>query len=202
MGFKVHLALVAAGPGSFSGTNLIGLPYVPKPSLETARDLFLDIGSSVGGQIQVINQYRPNEGPSELFEYYSFGGGTLPPNGWDLVPGEALLVKVGAQGLHRLVGSHDSTYEVRLIGGASPESRQGLNFVAVPYHTTARTARDLFLEIGGSIQVINQHRKSDDQFEFYSFGGGTLPPNGWDLVPGEGYIVQVGQDQTWHPSHY
>ncbi len=199
MGFKVRYQLVGSPQPSLSGTNFIGLPYVPKPSLKTARDLFLDIGVD---HVQIISQYIRNESSSQLFEFYTFGGGTIPPNGWDLVPGEALIVKVGSQKLYGLVGSHDSTYEIELIGSASPNSHDGSNFVAVPYHTTARTARDLFLEIGGSIQIINKHRPIDDQFEFYAFGGGSVPPNGWDLVPGDGYLIKIGSDQTWHPSHY
>lgn len=194
MGFKVRYRLVAGGGGeSASGTNYIGLPYVPKPGMVTVRDLFKDIGVAQSIFHQKIDG---------AFEGYTFGGGSIPPNGWNLIPGEGLIVKVGVESQYRLVGSHDPTVAVELSGGNHPGGASGTNLIAVPYHTTAQNARELFREIGGSIQLIYRHRKIDDAFEQYTSGGGTIPPNGWDLVSGESYLVKVGQDQTWMPSHY
>jgi hypothetical protein len=57
--------------------------------------------------------------------------------------------------------------------------------------------------MGGDVQFLNQHRKVDDNFEVYTFGGGTLPPNGWTFVAGEGIIVKVGGvGQRYRPLHY
>jgi hypothetical protein len=41
-----------------------------------------------------------------------------------------------------------------------------------------------------------------DGFEVYTFGGGTIPPNGWNLQAGEGYIVKIGSDKDFVPQHY
>jgi len=189
MGFKVRYQLTA-------GKNYLALPYRPKPSLVTVRDLFEDIGTA---QAQIINRHRKD---TDAFDYYSFGGGSFPPNGWTLEPGEGLVVQVGDDHQYRLVGSHDSATAIDLVGADSAASVSGSNYIAVPYHTTAQSVRELFEEIGGSIQLINRYNRQTEGFDYYSFGGGSFPPNGWDLVPGEAYIVKVGQDQTWNPSHY
>jgi hypothetical protein len=197
MGFKLNLPLVAASGGvSLSGTNFIGLPYNQQVGQVTARDLFLDIAT--GGAVQILNKHRKLD---DQFEFYAFGGGSLPPNGWNLQAGEAYIAKVGANQNYIIVGSHNPGLALNLVG-AGAGSLSGSNFYVHPYHGVAVTARDLFLEIGGNIQIINQHRKLDDQFEFYAFGGGSLPPNGWNLKPGEGYIVKVGSNISLTPAHY
>ena len=95
MGFKLTIEMEAAGTApsaSTSGTNYIALPYRPKTGVDTARDLFLDIGTD---RIQFLNQHRKID---DGFEVYTFGGGTIPPDGWNLKAGEALIVKVGGSG--------------------------------------------------------------------------------------------------------
>ncbi len=182
---------------SLSGTNFIGLPYRQKTSLITARDLFNDMSPA----IQILNKHRKSD---DQFEFYTFGGGSIPPNGWNLLSGEGYIAKVSSGGTnYRIIGTHEPQLTVEFRGAdGGVTSLSGSNFFAPPYHGVASTARELFLEIGGTIQIINQHRKTDDQFEFYSFGGGSLPPNGWNLTPGESYIVKVGANQRFQPLHY
>ena len=90
---------------------------------------------------------------------------------------------------------------IQLIGSDNPQSATGSNYVGAPYNTTAVTARDLFVEIGGSIKKIERLNPVTDGFDSYTFGGGQFPPNGWDLLPGEGYNVVVERDQAWQPAH-
>jgi hypothetical protein len=185
------------GPLSESGTNYIGLPYAPKASLVTARDLFADIG----GTIQQLSQHRKID---DTFEIYTYGGGSLPPNGWDLVPGEGYVLKLGMGAPdYVVVGTHMPNVVIEFKGAdGGVTSESGLNYFAPPYHGVSRTARELFTEIGGSVQQLSQHRKIDDTFEVYTFGGGSLPPNGWDIMPGESYIVKVGDTQRFRPLHF
>jgi hypothetical protein len=197
MGFKLNLPLVAAAGGvSASGTNYIGVPYNQQVGLVTAKDLFLDIQK--GGAIQFLNQHRKID---DGFEVYTFGGGTLAPNGWNLTAGEAYIAKVGADQNYIIVGSHNPGLTISLVG-AGAGSASGTNYYVHPYHGVATNARELFLEIGGDVQFLNQHRKIDDGFEVYTFGGGTLPPDGWPLQAGEGYIVKIGSDKDFVPQHY
>jgi len=195
MGFKVVCELKGVGPQSNSGTSFIGLPYFPKEGIATARDLFVDIG----GSIQAITRHNKSQ---DNWIVYTYGGGHVPPNGWSLVPGEGLIVKVGSDLSYTIIGSHDDSAVVNLTGYAPGISANGMNLVAVPYHTTAANARELFDEIGGSIQLISRHRKDDDAYDVYTYGGGSLPPDGWDLRRGESYFIKVGSNMSWHPLHY
>jgi hypothetical protein len=196
MGFKLNLPLLAQGGSSASGTNYIGLPYNQQVGMVTARDLFADI--ALGGAVQLISQHNKTD---DSFEVYTFGGGTLPPNGWTLTPGEAYIVKVGADQNYIIVGSHNPGLTISLLGQGAG-SNSGTNYYTHPYHGVAANARELFTEIGGSVQIVSTHRPADDAFDVYTFGGGTLPPNGWALQPGKGYIVKVGSDQDIVPAHY
>ena len=182
------------GPDTASGTNVIGLPYNFDPSVVTAKDLFLDMA--------VITQVARHRKSDDGFDSYTFGGGTHPPEGWNLVKGEALFVQVAEDTEYALIGSHDPSFNVALVGSDNAGSLSGTNWISVPYHTTAVTARDLFLEIGGTILSIDRWRPSDNGFDSYSFGGGTFPPDGWNLVPGEGVRVRLTSDQNWQPAHF
>jgi hypothetical protein len=196
MGFKLNLPLAKAlGGVSASGTNYIGLPFNQQVGITTAKDLFADI--ALGGTIQFLNQHRKID---DGFEVYTFGGGTIPPDGWAITPGEALIAKVGDDQNYIIVGSHNPGLTINLIA-AGPSSASGTNYYTHPYHGVAVDARALFVEIG-AVQFLTQHRKFDDGFEVYTFGGGTIPPNGWTLQPGEGYIVKVATDRALTPSHY
>ena len=196
MGFKLNLPLVAASGGvSASGTNYIGLPYNQQVGINTAKELFKDM--SLGGSVQFLNQHRKID---DGFEAYTFGGGTLPPNGWSIAAGEALIAKVGADQNYIVVGSHNPGLTVSLIA-AGASSASGTNYYTHPYHGVATNARELFVEIGG-VQFLNFHRKIDDGFEVYTFGGGTLPPNGPALQAGAGIIAKVATDRALTPSHY
>jgi hypothetical protein len=192
MGFKLNLPLLAASGGvSASGTNYVALPYNAQVGLVTAKDLFLDIP----GAQQINRHVKSNDG----FDFYSVAGTNLPPNGWNLAAGEAYIVKMGANLNYIVVGSHNPGLSVSLVG---PGPGSGTNYYAHPYHGVAANAKDLFFEIGGPIQQLNRHVKLNDSFDFYSIAGTNLPPNGWDLKPGEGYIVKVGANHSFVPAHY
>jgi hypothetical protein len=192
MGFKLNLPLLAASGGvSASGTNYVALPYNQQVGLVTAKDLFLDIPGA-----QQINRHVKS---NDSFDFYSIAGTNLPPNGWNLAAGEAYIVKMGSNLNYIVVGSHNPGLSVSLVG---PGPGSGTNYYAHPYHGVAANAKDLFFEIGGPIQQINRHVKLNDSFDFYSVAGTNLPPNGWDLKPGEGYIVKVGANHSFVPAHY
>jgi hypothetical protein len=197
MGFKLNLPLKAQGAGSASGSNYVALPYNQQVGLVTAKDWFVDIGAN--GPVQVINRHNP---ATDSFDFYTFGGGNLPPNGFNLEPGKSYIVKVGADQNYIIVGSHNPGLTVTLHAQGAG-SASGTNYYSHPYHGIAANARELFEEIGASnVQVINRHVPATDAFDFYTFGGGNIPPNGWDLQPGVGLVVKVGSDVSFVPAHY
>jgi hypothetical protein len=192
MGFKLNLPLLAAAGGvSNSGTNYIALPYNQQVGLVNARDLFFDIPG-----VQQINRHVKS---NDTFNVYSIAGSDIPPNGWNLTAGEAYIVKMGTNQNYIVVGSHNPGLSIGLTG---PGPGSGTNYYAHPYHGVAANARDLFFEIGGPVQQLNRHVKLNDTFNVYSIAGSDIPPNGWDLKPGEGYIVKVGANHAFVPAHY
>jgi hypothetical protein len=192
MGFKLNLPLLASSVGvSSSGTNYIALPYNQQVGLVNARDLFDDIPN-----VQQINRHVKS---NDTFNVYGLTGTDLPPNGWNLAAGEAYIVKMGANANYIVVGSHNPGLNINLVG---PGPGSGTNYYSHPYHGVAANARDLFFEIGGPAQQINRHVKLNDTFNVYGLTGTDLPPNGWDLKPGEGYIVKVGANHGFVPAHY
>jgi hypothetical protein len=49
------------------------------------------------------------------------------------------------------------------------------------------------------MHLIAKHRPIDDAFEFYTYGGGTIPPRGWRIALGESYWVKTGGGAFWWP---
>jgi hypothetical protein len=197
MGFQVVFTIDGpdGGATSATGTNYLALPYVPRQGLGTARDLWNDLGSNP--DILISRHIKATNG----FNFY--GSATdLPPNGWNLVAGEGYIVKVAQDSTYRILGLHDSTVDVVLIGADNPASLDGTNFLGVPYHTTAANARALYEELGGGDVYISRHIRATDSFNFYGYSTDILPPNGWSLVFGEALIVRVPSDIVYHPSHY
>jgi hypothetical protein len=162
----------------------------------TARDLFSDISTS--GVILALNKHVK---ATDAFEVYAMGGGTAPPNGWNLQAGEAYIAKALSNQNYIVVGSHNPGLTITFVGTGAG-SASGTNYYTHPYHGVAANARELFQEIGGGVLALNQHVKATDAFQVYANGGGTLPPNGWALTPGEGYIVKVLSDTDIVPAHY
>jgi hypothetical protein len=199
MGFKLNMPLYGAGQAvppsgvSASGTNFIGLPYNQQVGIVTARDLWNDLGANP--DILISRHIKA----TDAFNFY--GTSTdLPPNGWNLAAGEAYVVKLGNVSQNYIVvGSHNPGLAIQLVG-AGPGS--GTNFYSHPYHGTAATARDLWNELGANPDIlISRHIKQSDAFNFY--GTSTdIPPNGWNMQPGEGLIVKVAVNQSFTPAHY
>jgi hypothetical protein len=196
MGFKLNLPILALGGGSASGTNYIALPYNPQVGMTTARHLYEDMVLTGG-----VTSIQKHDKATDGFIIYNVTGGTFPPNGWTLAAGEAYIVKALANQNYIVVGSHNPGLTISFVGPGGG-SASGTNYYAHPYHGVAANARELFGEIGGSVVTIQKHDKATDSFIIYNITGGTFPPNGWNLAPGEGYIVKVLSDQDIVPAHY
>jgi hypothetical protein len=186
MGFKLNRALLAAGGSSASGTQLIALPYNRQVGIDTAKDLFVDIGSS---NIQNIQRYNTQ---TDVFEPYAFGLAD-----YNLTAGEGLSVKMGSDTNYIIVGSHDPSAVIQLeaAGGASAS---GTNLFAPPYHATSAKASQLFVEIGTTnVQNIQRYNTQTDIYEPYAFGAPDF-----NINPGEGYFIKMGTTLAYSPSHY
>ncbi len=69
------------------------------------------------------------------------------------------------------------------------------NLIAVPYPPAPHpaNARELFeqLAVLYPIQIISRLDPATDTFDFYTYGGSSIPPNGWTIQPGEGYVAKA-----------
>ena len=185
MGFKLNYPLRAGSGTSVTGTNTIALPYNRQVGIDTAKDLFLDI--TAAGQVQNIQKFLP---ASDGFQLYTFGSGDF-----GLAQGEGYFVKMQTGTDYVSAGSHDPSYTTE-VDAACAGSVSGTNFFAPPYHTTAATAQDLFLEIA-TAQNIQKFLPASDGFALYTFGSSNF-----DLTPGEAYFVKMQTSKPYTPSHY
>jgi hypothetical protein len=186
MGFKVVLHLDAAGPNSLSGFNTLSLPFVRKPGIDTVSDLFQDIGWE---NVAAIQRHLP---ASQSFQTYSLGSPDFP-----LVAGEGLFVQMINDYDYRVVGSHDPSIGIELQAGG-PENLTGDNFVALPYHSPAVSASELFQEIGyENIAIIQEYVPANGNFVSYS-----LISSDFAIERGEAVFLQMIRHYTWYPTHY
>ena len=188
-GFRIVHPFKAADGGveSLSGVNTLGLPYFPKPGLVTVADLWDDLIAQ-GVDVQEI---RRHDSVMDQLVVYTDGEPDFP-----LRPGEGYLVQVGNDQDYTIMGSH-STGAVLTLHGPGPESLSGTHVIAMPYHALARTASDLFKEIGSpTIVNIQRYDSPTDQYAVYAAGLADFP-----LVPGEAYRVKVSSRVDYVPAH-
>jgi hypothetical protein len=185
MGFKLNYPLRAASGTSLTGSNTIALPYNRQVGIDTAQDLFLDV--TAAGTVQNIQKFLP---ATDSFQLYTYGSANF-----GLAQGEGYFVKMGTDADYIVVGSHDPAAVVQL-NAAGGGSVSGSNFFAPPYHTTAATAQDLFLEIA-TAQNIQKFLPATDSFQLYTYGSANFA-----LTPGEAYFVKMQTSKSYTPSHY
>ena len=204
MGFKITLELDSQSPGvSDAGRHLIALPYRPGipdyafgGGVVTAGDLlrYINGGKCVGTPAHAVQKVDPAS--DGIFSYDGCSG-----SDFILEPGIAYYLIMRAPADVVINGSHAPGTTIPLLGPGAG-SATGTTFYAPPYHQVAATARDLFIEIGPAATAIFRHVPALDAYDVYTFGGGTVPPDGWDLKPGEGYIIKTLSDVTFMPLHY
>ena len=195
MGFKtVYRFLTPVHIGSQSGLNPLALPYIRKPGLVKASDLWADLWSQGIRLLQNIQRFDRLTDQNQVY----FGG---EPD-FNLVPGEGYLIKVGAVSGefvdYQIVGSHDPAFQVVFKKSAPGISASGLNHFAPPYHAVFAKASELFTELApANVQDIRRFDRQTDQYLIYS---GSLPD--FNIVRGESYLITVGSDYQYTPSHY
>jgi len=116
---------------------------------------------------------------------------------FDLEPGVGFFLVMRTDADIVIAGTHDPDHGV-LLRRAGPGSLSGQNFYAPPYHAVADSAYELFLELNPShVQNIQRFIPQIDAYQVYTFGS-----PGFSLTPGEAYLVKMGVDKNFIPSHY
>ncbi|HXV77633.1 MAG TPA: hypothetical protein VD788_15070, partial [Candidatus Polarisedimenticolaceae bacterium] len=183
--------------GSANGNNTLALPFNQQTNLGNAFQLITDIGGTT-----IVEQIAQFDRTSDGFVGYTGTAG----DAFTLVSGDAYLVqlKLGVPGVNYIVvGSHNPGKTILFDGQGTNGSANGNNFYAAPYHSTASTAGDLIMELGGTtaIEQIAFLDRTTDGFVGYTGTSGDA----FDLDPGRGYIVQLKlgvPNVQFVPSHF
>lgn len=187
MGFFVAYSLLGED-GSASGTNWMSLPYRTASDLVTASDLFEDLG----GAPAVISVSRWDPQTDSLQTYT---GGT--ENDFPLTAGEGVIVRLTTSTDYEIIGTHDPTVTVTLLGPES--SLTGTNQYSVPYNAEATSASELINDIGfSSVDSVQRLLRADDTIESYTGRRGS-PGEDFPLVRGESYRVLVNRTVEYKP---
>ena len=174
MGFKISISLAAGG-----ANNWVALPYFNSyPN-----------GASIFNNITNCTQVsRWDLGTAALQTY----DGPRSYN-FNTTAGEAYLVKVLTATNWVVVGSHNPSLQVSLVGAGAT------NWVSIPYHTTAATVDKLWSQIP-NIGEISYWDPINHKYIVYT--GGIFDPK-FAIVPGRGYVIKIGgASSTWVPAHY
>lgn len=204
MAFRYTYGLRSAGSPvsevvSLTGTNDFALPYKPKGCLGTASDLIRDI-DSFGSSGDTAEVSRFIEATDSL-ETYTGRKGTPDPD-FPLEAGQGLFVKMNGDVNYTISGTHMPGLEVSLdIPGAG--SATGTNFLAMPYHPVATTAKELMDDIGfANVAEVSRFIQSSDAFETYTGRKGTPDPDFSLRTARPVFVKMQGSQVPYVPSHY
>lgn len=199
MGFKLNLLSRGANDGgSQSGTTRISLPYNQQTDIVVAQDLIDDIDTVAGPAVtQSVSRYLSATDGLDTYTNLQQG------NNFTITPGEGLQVTLSSNVNYIIVGSHDPTLGITLLGPGSTAS--GTTLISYPYHGTAGFAQDVIDQIdmhaGGAVtQSISRWTTLTDGLDTYT---NLQQGNNFAITPGEAYQVTVSGDVlNWVPDHF
>jgi len=179
----------------------------PGQSITNAAALEAEMKAQIHPNLELqIARWIPNGPATQVYECYPAGSTIFPTAFCPACVCQSttdLLTWCPREGIHIRFditpGGGSAGGSFTWLGVEDPPAVYQLfddrTLVAVPYPPAPRptTARELFVELSAShtVQSILRLDPVTENFEFYAFGGGTMPPNGWTIAPGEGYLVQA-----------
>jgi hypothetical protein len=188
MGFKISIPLVAGGTGH-TGLNWVALPYYC--GYATASNLVADLPAN-----SEVDWYNETDGTYLQYD------GIVFYDDFDIAPSGTLknragiLIKPGASANWIVVGSHNPSVTVPLVPGGTGHT--GLNWVAVPYHSTKTTASGLIAELPANTE-IDKYVETNGTYLQYD---GLVFYDDFSLTPGTAILVKPGASASWLPAHY
>lgn len=196
MGFKLNYALTGPAAGvSATGTQTIALPYNQQVGLNDAAAVFADLPP----QRASFNRFVRSNNGQEVYD------GTGVSVNFPIVPGEGYFASVNANTSYVIVGSHNPSLSLQLVGPAAGVSATGSQLYSYPYHSVATTAEALRNEINAFVgdpsraTVGRFLRATNGQETYDGTGGGAA---NFALIPGEAYFVNVTADTAFVPAHF
>lgn len=203
MGFKLNRVLNAAGGGSITGTNALGLPYNQQVGLVNCGQLALDMGgfSTAGGPVVNLQKLLPASDT-----YLLCNNTRAVTTNFAINQGESIRARVNSNLNYIVVGSHDPAKTINLKGPAVGVSLTGTNEFSYPYHSTAVNCGALALEIGGfstaAGPVVNIQQFLPASDSYLLCNNTRAVTTNFALFPGFGYRIRVNSDTSFVPSHY
>lgn len=177
MGFKLNYPLTAQGVGSNTGRQCLGLPFNRQVGIDTAEQLYNDIGAF----------------SIERFDSATDTNAAYPGSNFPLDAGAGYLVRVLSDGNYIAVGSHDPSLELQFLAQDVGVSNTGRTRYAPPYHGVAADAEALLGEIGAF---------SIERFDAATDTNAAYPGSNFPIEPGNCYLVRVLSDTNYIPAHY
>jgi len=169
------------------GVNWVSLPFFNNTA--TAKSICTDIGANAAS----VAKYNV---ATDTFTTFTC---LLTGPGFSTTEGEAYLIKVkNADTDWRIVGSHDNAFTVNLK--AATGGNLGVNWISIPYNTTATVAHDICTQAGSNTASVAKYNVANDTFTTHTCALATI--NNFNLTPGEAYLIKVSADTSWVPAHY
>jgi hypothetical protein len=217
MGFKISIPVYKYVAGSHTGLNWVSLPYYV--GYTTASTVWTDIAAIPNVSTVELSQYQEaSGGPYPINTYAIYDNDTFTDDftitsGGQLANASAVLVKItttsGTSVNWVVVGSHSPSMSVPLYAYAAG-SHTGLNWKAIPYHTTGATASALWTEIN----AVTPNTATVELSQYQEASGGPFPINtyaiydndtftdNFTVTPGSPVLIKVSATKTWTPAHY
>lgn len=199
MGFKISIPLYQTMTGH-TGLNWVSLPfYNSYTDAASARTDIMAISGITGCE---LDQYQESTGTYLAYDPDNFleDNFTICSSG-QLADANALLVKIGgANGNWVVVGSHSPSMTVPLH--ATGTGHTGLNWRAVPYHTTAADAAALWTELNTPAIGVELDQYQEATGTYLAYDPDNFLEDNFTITAGGAILIKVGSGKTWTPAHY
>jgi len=216
MGFKISIPLYKFAAGTHTGLNWTSLPYYN--GYLHASDVWTDISAISGVTTVELDQYQENASQGYPVGSYAVYDNDLGMDNFNVAPSgslsnaDSILVKINCSGTSVnwvVVGSHSPSLTVPLNGFVSG-THTGLNWRAIPYHTTAANAAALWTEINAvtpntAVVELDQYQENGSQgfpVGSYAVYDNDLGMDNFAVTAGAPVLIKVSANKTWTPAHY
>jgi len=199
MGFKLNYALLTNTDNN--NINWVAIPYFD--NYTAAEDICTD-----------INTVDCTAGLASSIAYFdtatnsaSTHGCGLPKNNFNIDAGRGYALSVTAGTCTwKIVGSHNDNYDATSgVSFATNTDNNNINWISVPYHSTAAVAESVCIGINANCaNIVSSVAYFDTATNSASTHGCGLPKNNFNVLPGRALAVSVtaAGSSCWHPAHY
>jgi hypothetical protein len=201
MGFKVAYTFNGVGQGgAISNENHLALPFYPHLGLTNAASLKTDINAAGCGlsTADPVQRFNPTINSRE-----SWFGAKVGGTNFNISACESYFVQMPSGGTcsYVIAGTHNPDHQCTFNGAGVAGYLVGENTYALPFHTTANNARELLIEISAADFVQRFDPGTNSRQSWF---GGKIGGTNFNVVPGEGYFIQMpgGATTTFKPDHY